>query len=63
MPEEKKTKPDTRLYAVPIHNAIAGGDLAEMKKVAAQAEEYLQSHGNISAALEVLNVEIAKLEQ
>jgi Domain of unknown function (DUF1843) len=50
------------LYAVTIHHCAAGGNLSEMKKVAAEAEEHLRSHGNVSAALEALKIEIAKLE-
>ena len=61
MPEQKHN-PIRMLYAVVIHGCAAGGNLAEMKKVAAEAEEHLHSHGNISAALEALKVEIAKLE-
>lgn len=49
-------------YGLAIHNAVSSGNLDEMKKVAAEAEEYLKSYGNISAALEILKVEIAKLE-
>ena len=50
------------LYGVGIHRAAASGDLAEMKKTAAEAEAYLKSHGDVSAALEALKIEIAKLE-
>jgi hypothetical protein len=50
------------LYAPTIHQTIARGDLQELKKVAAEAEAYLASHGNISAALEALKAEIAKME-
>jgi hypothetical protein len=51
-----------QLYAVPIHECAASGDLAAMKKMAAEAEQYVSQHGNVSAALEVLKMEIAKLE-
>jgi len=51
------------LYGVTIHHATASGNLAEMKKVAAEAEEHLKSYGNVSAALEALKAEIAKLEK
>ena len=54
--------PESCCTGVTIHNAAASGDLAEMKKVAAQAEQYLKGYGDVSAALEVLKVEIAKLE-
>lgn len=50
------------LYGVCIQEAIASGDLSKMKSVAAEAEQYLAEHGNISAALEALKVEIAKSE-
>lgn len=50
-------------YGVAIHQAVASGDLDQMKAVAQAAEDYLDSHGNVSAALEALKVEIAKLEQ
>lgn len=50
-------------YGTAIHQAIAKGDLAEMKKVAADAEKYLKAHGNVAAALEHLKIEIAKAKQ
>lgn len=50
------------LYGPPIHLAITKGDLAEMKALAKEAEQYLHQYGDISAALEALKVEIAKLE-
>lgn len=53
---------DVRPYGVAIHQAIASGDLAQMKTVAAAAENHLKEYGNISAALEGLKAEIAKLE-
>jgi hypothetical protein len=49
------------LYGVPIQEAIAKGDLAQMKKLAAEAEQHLQQTGDVSAALEYLKIEIAKL--
>jgi hypothetical protein len=49
-------------YGPAIHKAIAGGDLAHMKEVAASADAHLAQHGNIGAALEALRIEIAKLE-
>jgi len=60
---EEKQPHNTLLYGVTIHNAAAGGNLAEMKKVAAEAEANLKSYGNVSAALEALKIEIAKLER
>jgi hypothetical protein len=61
VPEEKQSHP-IPLYAVTIHKCAAGGNLAEMKQVAAEAEAHLKSHGDVSAALEALKVEIAKHE-
>ncbi len=49
-------------YGVAIHKAIASGDLEEMQKVCREAEEHLAQHGDVSAALEGLKAEIAKLE-
>jgi hypothetical protein len=63
MPEKMEHRPIIRpLYAVTIHHCCAKGDLAEMKALATEAEQ-LQEHGNLSAALEVLKCEIAKLEK
>jgi hypothetical protein len=62
MAEEKQPNIPVTLYGVGIHKAAASGDLATMKKTAAEAEQYLTQHGNISAALEALKIEIAKLE-
>jgi hypothetical protein len=50
------------LYAVTIHHCVAKGDLTEMKALANEAERHLHEHGNVSAALESLKIEIAKLE-
>jgi len=50
------------LYAVTIHHAVCSGDLHRMKQAAAEAEKHLHDHGDVSAALEVLKIEIAKLE-
>lgn len=52
----------TVLYAVGMHEAAASGDLEQMKSLRDQAERHLQEYGNVSAALEVLKAEIAKLE-
>lgn len=62
MADEYKPNIPVILYGVGIHRAAAGGDLSEMKKIAAEAEAYLASHGNISAALQTLKIAIAKLE-
>ena len=50
------------LYAVPIQQAAASGDLQRMKAIVQQAEEWLKETGDVSAALEALKLEIAKLE-
>lgn len=50
------------LYGVPIQQAIASGDLSQMKKLAVEAEAYLKEHGDVRAALEALKVEIARAE-
>ncbi len=50
------------LYGVAIHNAAATGNLKQMKSTLKKAEKWLEQHGNVSAALELLNLEIAKAE-
>ena len=60
---QEKAKADIKPYGLAIHQAIAGGDLAKMKALAADAEHHLAQHGNVSAALEALKMEIAKLEK
>jgi len=50
-------------YGVAIQQAIAKGDLNQMKQVAKEAEEYLQKAGNLPAALAILKAEIAKAEK
>jgi hypothetical protein len=48
------------LYAPPILEAIAQGDLARMKQLAAEAEAHLKQVGDVRAALEYLKIEIAR---
>jgi hypothetical protein len=48
-------------YGPPIQQAIASGDLAHMKQVAAAAEQHLQQVGDVRSALAYLKIEIAKL--
>lgn len=60
MPGPKK--PPIMMYMATMTQAIAGGDLAKMKEVAAQAEEHLATYGDIPALLQLLKVEIAKAE-
>jgi hypothetical protein len=43
-----------------MQEAIATGDLARMKQVAAEAEQHLKQVGDVRAALEYLKIEIAK---
>ena len=50
-------------YGPSIQEAVASGDLARMKAVAQEAEKFIARWGNIPVALEVLRVEIAKLEK
>ncbi|AHI66895.1 DUF1843 domain-containing protein [Burkholderia thailandensis] len=50
-------------YGVAIHQAIADGDLAQMKSLRTQAQALLGQQGNLATALELLEVEIAKLER
>lgn len=49
-------------YGVVMRDAVASGDLQRMKKAAREAEDYLSEYGNIASALEVLRMEMAKLE-
>ncbi|RAS22635.1 DUF1843 domain-containing protein [Paraburkholderia bryophila] len=49
-------------YGVAIHQAVSEGDLAKMKALLAQAEAILQQQGNLAAAVDVLRIEIAKLD-
>lgn len=51
------------LYGVAIQEAVASGDLAQMKKVAKEAEAHVAQSGNVSAALEALKVEISRLQK
>jgi Domain of unknown function (DUF1843) len=52
----------TVLYGVVIQDAIAKGNLQEMKNVAQQAEQHLSQWGDVHSALQYLKIEIAKLE-
>jgi hypothetical protein len=49
-------------YGPAIHQARASGDLEEMRKAAAAAEEHLEAHGDVKAAHDELKAEIAKRE-
>lgn len=49
-------------YGVAIHQAIAAGDLDRMRALAAETEDYLRRAGDVSAALELLKLEIHRAE-
>ena len=50
------------LYGPVLMEAAASGDLEEMERVAKEAEYYLREAGDVSAALEGLKLEIAKVK-
>jgi hypothetical protein len=50
------------LYAAPLTDAVASGDLARMKSLAAQAEQQLAQAPAIQTALTALKAEIAKID-
>jgi hypothetical protein len=50
------------LYAATIHSAIAEGNLQRMQQLEKQAEQQLAQYGDLRSALEILKVEIAKLQ-
>ncbi len=54
---------DVKPYGVAIQQAIASGDLAQMKAVAKQAEQHIKEYGNVPVALEALKIEIARAQQ
>lgn len=58
---EDKSRHPVLLYGVPIQEAIAKGDLAQMKQLASEAERQLQEIGDVHSALEYLKIEIARL--
>jgi hypothetical protein len=49
------------MYAATLTQVTAGGDLAEMKRLEAAAEQQLANHDNIAKALQDLKAEIARL--
>ena len=53
--------PGHPLYAATLTQATAQGDLAEMKRLEAAAEQQLANHDNVAKALQDLKAEIAKL--
>lgn len=63
MPEEELIQRiGVQIYGVAMQQAAAKGDLAKMKEIAAQAQRFVTEYGDVSAALEALKIEIAKLE-
>ncbi|MEA1652596.1 DUF1843 domain-containing protein [Nitrospirillum sp. BR 11164] len=50
------------LYGGAITEAIAKGDLTELKKLAAEAEAHVQQYGDVPTLLTHLKLEIAKAE-
>lgn len=50
------------LYGPAMTQGIAGGQLAELQRLAAEAEKHLEQYGDIPTLLALLKVEIAKLE-
>ncbi|MBO9710170.1 MAG: DUF1843 domain-containing protein [Caulobacter sp.] len=50
------------LYAAAITDAIAQGDLGQLTKIQALAEQHVKEHGDIAALLAQIKVEIAKLK-
>lgn len=50
-------------YGVAIHQAMSEGDLGTMKALLADAEAVLAQQGNLATAVELLKLEIAKLER
>jgi hypothetical protein len=49
-------------YGVAIQQARQSGDIDEMRKVAAEAEAYIEEHGDVAGALEELKAKIAEEE-
>jgi hypothetical protein len=45
-----------------VRNAIVSGDLAAMKSLVPEVETFQSDHGNVSASLELLKIEIARFE-
>ena len=49
-------------YGPAIQQAVASGNLKNMKAVAKAAEKHLAEHGDLRSSLTALKIEIAKLE-
>ena len=55
-------EPTVLPYGVGIREAVASGDVDRMRAAQKDAEQYLGHCGDLSARLEALLMEIAKLE-
>ena len=51
------------LYGPVIEEAIARGDVDEMRRLARETEQHIAEWGNIPLALELLKVELARAER
>ena len=51
------------LYGPVIEEAIARGDVDEMRRLVKKAEQHIAEWGNIPLALELLKVELARAER
>lgn len=63
MRRQRRASPAVPPYGPPILEAIAKGNLREMKALVKQAEAYLGKIGDLQTALTMLKVEIAKREK
>lgn len=52
----------TTLYGHAMTEAIASGQVSEMRRLAAEAEAHVAEYGDVATMLALLKVEIAKLE-
>ncbi|MBN3002991.1 DUF1843 domain-containing protein [Chromobacterium alkanivorans] len=50
-------------YGVAIHQAIAEGNLAQMKTLLEQGEQHLRQYGDLHTAVDQLKQEISRLER
>ena len=50
------------LYAASIHQASASGGLKRMRMTLKKAEKWLEDHGDVGQAIEILKQEIAKFQ-
>jgi len=50
------------IYSAAIQEAMARGDLVEMKELLAQAETHVKEWGNVPVSMEMLKAEILKEE-